>query len=52
MLVVRYSRVPDDHPAHTAYEIIPEGHYLVYSQSFDLLYASDPKTFASEHQLT
>lgn len=50
VLAVRYLLVPDDHPAYTDYEIIPEGHYLVYSEDFGLLYASDPETFAREHQ--
>ena len=50
VLVVRYLNVPDNHPAHTDFEVVPDGHYLVYSRAFDLLYESDPETFAREHE--
>jgi hypothetical protein len=48
--VVRYLRVPDDHPAQIEYEVVEAGSYLVYSETFDLLYSSDPETFAKEHE--
>src|SRR5688500_17623895 len=49
VLLVRYLNVPDDHPARTDYVVVPDNHYLVYSEPFHLIYESDPNTFAREH---
>lgn len=50
VLVVRYLRVPDDHPARIEYEVVEAGHFLVYSETFDVLYSSSPKEFERDHE--
>lgn len=51
VVVVRYLDVPDDHPARLRYEVVPEGHYLVYSDDYHLLYSDDARSFEREHVL-
>lgn len=50
VLVVRYLNVPDNHPARVEYEVVPDGHFLAYSETFDLLYVDDAQNFAREHK--
>lgn len=38
VLLVRYTRVPDNHPAHIDYETVEAGDYLAYSHSGDFLF--------------
>jgi hypothetical protein len=38
VLVVRWKRIPDDHPPEIEYETIEPGRYLAYSPGSDFLY--------------
>ena len=38
VLVVRWLRIPDDHPSRNEYEVIEAGKYLAYSPGNDHLY--------------
>jgi hypothetical protein len=41
VLLVRWTRVPDDRPSEPEYEHVEAGHYLVYSPGGGFLYESD-----------
>lgn len=47
-LVVRYYRWPDDRPKELDYEIVEDGGWLVYSQGYDLLWASAAGEFLKD----
>jgi len=51
VVVVRYLRTPDDHPAEIDYVVVEEGAYLVYSARLDVLYAQDAYSFEHEHEM-
>ena len=38
VLLVRWTRVPDDRPSEVEYETVEAGHYLAYSPGNDFLY--------------
>jgi hypothetical protein len=41
VLLVRWTRVPDDHPSETEYEVIKAAGYLAYSRDHGSLYDTD-----------
>jgi hypothetical protein len=41
ILLVAWTRTPDDHPPEIEYETVAPGDWLAYSQSGDFLYDSD-----------
>jgi hypothetical protein len=41
ILLVRWKRIPDDHPAEIEYETVEPGRFLAYSYSGDFLYEAD-----------
>lgn len=50
VLAVRFRNSSDDHMANTTYEVVEAGGYLVYSETFDLLYSCDSESFERDYE--
>jgi hypothetical protein len=45
LLLVRHTKIPDNAPSYTDYDVVEDGQILVFSHQYDLLYAEDAASF-------
>lgn len=50
VLVVQYQSTSDLAPAHASYEVVQDGHFLVYSPRFDVLFTMDSTELDQEYE--
>ena len=51
VLLVRWERVPDDHPSEIEYETVEPGEYLAHSSGRDSLYGADEANWRQFYDL-
>lgn len=51
VLLVKSTRIPDDHPSYTDWEVVENGHWLVFSEQTYGIYAMSDEAFTREYML-